>query len=368
MIKVYIVDDSATVRKILTNMLSHQPGIQVIGAAANPIFAWRRMQNNWPDVIISDIEMPQMDGIEFLKKLMLERPTPVVICSAYVTTENCKTVEALARGAVEIIEKPKLAVGKFLQQQSKKITDTIRNAAQANISAIKAAAVTCNSAQTAHGTFALNKSLESTHAVGADAILTSKPCQRIPSTAKLITIGCSTGGTQALEKILANLNSSVPGIVIVQHMPEKFTAAFAKRLNTLCTIEVKEAQDGDIVEAGHAYLSPGNKHLLIKRSHNQYTLRLKDGPPVNRHKPSVDVLFRSTAQSAGKNAVGYLLTGMGRDGARGLLEMREAKATTYAQSERTCAVFGMPGSAIKLNAAQYQIDLGNIADSIERVV
>ncbi|WP_198782294.1 protein-glutamate methylesterase/protein-glutamine glutaminase [Shewanella putrefaciens] len=343
-IKVLIVDDSAVVRQVLSDMLSGQKDIELIGTASDPLFAVNKMRDIWPDVIILDIEMPRMDGLTFLRKIMGSRPTPVVICSSLTEKGAETTVAALAAGAAAIFTKPQLGVKAFLHQSRDELLAAIREAALAKLTRLAPLNKTApNKSQLNQAP--LNKSM-------------------IKTTEKVVAIGTSTGGTVALEQILTCLSPHSPGIVIVQHMPEKFTAAFAQRLNSLSEIEVKEAQSGDRVRPGLALLAPGGQHMTLTRNGAFYQVEVKAGPAVNRHCPSVDVLFRSVSKHAGKNAVGFLLTGMGDDGARGLLEMREAGADTFAQDEASSVVFGMPKEAIKRGAAMYIIDLASVPESI----
>lgn len=344
-IKVLIVDDSAVVRQVLSDMMANQQDIEVIGTAADPIFAAAKMKAEWPDVITLDVEMPRMDGITFLKKIMQGRPTPVVICSSLTEKGAETTMEAMGAGAVAIFTKPQMGVKGFLEQSKADLLDAIREAARSNVAAL------------GRRTFARPAAVE------AETIAAVPQAQTAMSrtTEKVVAIGTSTGGTIALEQILTNLAPGCPGIVIVQHMPEKFTAAFSSRLNQLCSIEVKEAEDGDRVRPGQALIAPGGKHMSLTRSGAFYQVQVKAGPAVNRHCPSVDVLFRSAAKCAGKNSVGIILTGMGDDGARGLLEMREAGAVTYAQDEASSVVFGMPKEAIKRDAAMQIISLDQVA-------
>lgn len=337
-INVLIVDDSAVVRQVLTEQLNKDKQIQVIGAAPDPIFAQKRMQNQWPDVIVLDIEMPRMDGITFLKQVMAERPTPVVICSTLTEQGAQTTFSALQAGAVSIITKPKIGLKDFLQDSASEVVGAVKAAAGAKLSNAKRQP-TLNKVQ------APKRSLQQT-------------------TQKIVAIGTSTGGTQALEAVLTALPRVCPAIVIVQHMPEKFTSMFAQRLNSLCQIEVREASDGDRIMPGQALIAPGGKHTQIKRSGAQYKVIVRDGPLVNRHKPSVDVLFKSAAEQVGNNAVGYILTGMGDDGARGLKQMQDAGAVTFAQDEKSCIVFGMPKEAIALGAADHVINLADVPQSI----
>ena len=329
MIKVFIVDDSALVRQVLTACLDSHPGIRVIGQAADPLFALDKMQREWPDVLVLDVEMPRMDGITFLRKIMAERPTPAIICSTLTEAGADITLEALAAGAVGIFTKARLGLKDSLQQIAGDLIRQIETAARSQPRAMPRQAT----AQPA-------PPQEKSAAAG------------FATTDRVVALGTSTGGTQALEVVLRQLPVDCPGIVIVQHMPEKFTAAFAQRLDGLCRIEVREAKHMDRVRSGLALIAPGGRHMQLKRSGAQYFVEVVDGPPVNRHKPSVDVLFRSVARHAGRNALGIIMTGMGDDGARGLLAMREAGARTVAQDEASCVVFGMPKEALRLNAAQ----------------
>jgi len=353
-IRVMIVDDSAVVRQVIRENLEREADIEVIGAAADPLFALDRMKNDWPDVITLDVEMPRMDGITFLRKIMAEHPTPVVICSSLAEKGAETTMEALAAGAVGIITKPKMGVKQFLQDASNDLVSAVRAAARSNMRNVLA---TSRSAPAAAPPVKLS----------ADAVLAARAAASTAmskTTEGIIAIGTSTGGTQALEMVLTMLPAVCPGIVIVQHMPEKFTALFAQRLNTLCQLEVCEARNGDRVIPGRALIAPGGLHMLLRRSGAQYIVEVVDGPLVNRHKPSVDVLFRSVAQVAGRNALGIIMTGMGDDGARGLHEMHEAGARTVAQDEATCVVFGMPKEAIKLGGVDKIVPLDLVAREI----
>lgn len=351
-INVLIVDDSAVVRQVLTKMLGEDPAIHVIAAVSDPLFAMERMKMHWPDVIVLDVEMPRMDGITFLRKIMSERPTPVVICSTLTERGAETTMQALAAGAVSIVTKPKINLKKFMEDSSSDIAGAVKDASHANPKRLVASPALASP----------------THEVApkltADAILPSGGAAMAQTTERIVAIGTSTGGTQALELVLTALPKVCPGMVIVQHMPEKFTAAFAARLNSLSQIEVKEAQNNDRVIPGRALIAPGGKHMVLKRSGAQYFVEVLDGPLVNRHRPSVDVLFRSVAKVAGKNATGIIMTGMGDDGAAGLLEMRNAHARTVAQDEATCVVFGMPKEAIKRGAAEKIIPLQAIPGEI----
>ncbi|OEC35127.1 two-component system, chemotaxis family, response regulator CheB [Pseudomonas cuatrocienegasensis] len=346
-IKVMIVDDSAVVRQVLSAVLSADTSIEVIGTAADPLFALSKMERNWPDVIVLDVEMPRMDGITFLKKLMAERPTPVVICSTLTEKGASTTMQALAAGAVSIVTKPQANLSKFLVNASDDLINAVKGAARANVRQLLKGKVAESPAAVAPK-------------LSADAILAPAQGAMTRTTERIVAIGTSTGGTQALEYILTSLPRVCPGIIIVQHMPERFTAAFAERLNGLCQIEVLEARHGDRVMPGRALIAPGGRHMLLKRSGAQYVVEVVDGPPVSRHKPSVDVLFRSTARAAGANATGIIMTGMGDDGARGLREMHDVGALTFGQDEASCVVYGMPKEAMKLGAVSREIPLEQI--------
>jgi two-component system chemotaxis response regulator CheB len=355
-IKVMIIDDSAVVRQVMSGVLSADAGVEVIGAVADPIFAMERMKRQWPDVILLDVEMPRMDGITFLRKLMSERPTPVVICSTLTEAGAATTLEALAAGAVTTITKPKVGLKEFLHDASSELTNAIRVAAKANLRK-RASGSTAARAPAQGGPVPSKNSADVILAPAREKAMTR-------TTERVVAIGTSTGGTQALEHVLTQLPAVCPGIVIVQHMPPMFTAAFASRLNSVCEIEVREAKNNDRVMPGTALLAPGGKHLLLKRSGALYYVEVKEGPPVNRHCPSVDVLFRSAAACAGSNALGVIMTGMGDDGARGLKEMRDAGAHTIAQDEASCVVFGMPREAIRLDAAERVIPLDDVPRAI----
>ncbi len=355
-IKVLIVDDSAVVRQVAREVLAADPGIEVIGVAADPLIALVLMKQCWPDVIVLDIEMPRMDGLTFLRKIMAEHPTPVVICSTLTDKGAETTLEALAAGAVNIITKPKLGLKQFLQDSSNDIVAAVRAAAHANVRRLAGLAAATAAAVAKPPSPKLS----------ADAVLASAPFHRAMTrtTDAVVAIGTSTGGTQALEAVLTKLPAVCAGIVIVQHMPEKFTALFAQRLNSICAIEVREARNGDRVLPGLALIAPGGRHMMLRRSGAQYQVEVTDGPLVNRHKPSVDVLFRSVAQAAGCNALGIITTGMGDDGARGMREMHEAGATTVAEDESSCVVFGMPKEAIKLGGVDKVVPLNHIPHEI----
>ena len=346
-IRVLIVDDSAVVRQTISDLLSTDPAIEVIGTASDPFIAAEKIELEIPDVITLDVEMPKMDGLTFLQKIMTQNPIPVVICSSLTTQGSETVIKAFEYGAVEIITKPKLGTKQFLEESTIHICDIIKAASLVNVK---------------------RKSVWQTVVqpkLSADVVLAkSKNNSMVETTEKIIVVGASTGGTEALRVFLESLPSDSPGIVIVQHMPENFTRAFAKRLDGLCKISVKEAEDGDTVIRGRALIAPGNHHLLVKRSGARYYVEIKEGPLVSRHRPSVDVLFRSAARYAGKNAVGVIMTGMGDDGAKGMLELMEAGAHTIAQDEKSCVVFGMPNEAIKLGAVESVLSLSKIADHI----
>jgi two-component system chemotaxis response regulator CheB len=339
----------------LTDILNADPDIQVIGAACDPYAAARRIAQEIPDVITLDVEMPRMDGITFLRKLMAQHPIPVVMCSSLVEESSAALMQALEAGAVDIIAKPRVDTRQFLLESSVRICDAVKAAAGADLRRLPAHA----KAPPAGG--AKTAAASNTDAARA---LRSKRNSAGRKARTIVCIGASTGGTESLKVVLEALPEDCPGIVIVQHMPEKFTAAFAKRLDSLCAIEVKEAEDGDEVLCGRALIAPGNKHTALKRRGDQYHVSVEDGPLVSRHRPSVDVLFRSAAQHAGINALGILMTGMGADGASGLLDMRNAGAQTVAQDEATSVVFGMPKEAIERGAAGKVLPLELIAGQI----
>jgi two-component system chemotaxis response regulator CheB len=344
-----VVDDSAVVRQVVTGLLDQAPGIEVMAAVADPVLAIERLKQEWPDVIVLDVEMPRMDGITFLRMIMQQRPTPVVICSTLTDKGARTTLEAMAAGAVAIVTKPKMGLKQFLAESSDELVNTVRAAAKANVRRLASGPAPV--APVKHT---------------ADAILPPATRAMAQTTERVVALGTSTGGTQALEEVLTALPRVSPGIVIVQHMPEKFTAAFAARLDSLCRIAVKEAENNDRVVPGRALIAPGGRHMLLKRSGAQYFVEVVDGPLVNRHRPSVDVLFRSVARSAGANALGVIMTGMGDDGAAGLLEMRNVGARTVAQDEESCVVFGMPKEAIKRGGAERTLPLSAVAAEIQK--
>lgn len=346
-IKVLIVDDSAVVRQTLQEVLSSDPEIEVIATASDPFIAAQKINLTIPDVITLDVEMPRMDGLTFLRKIMEQHPIPVVICSSLTEKGSETALKALEYGAIELITKPKLGTKQFFEESRIRICDVVKAAANVNLNR-KVASI---------------PKVEPKHS--ADVIIAkSERSSMIETTEKVVVIGSSTGGTEAIKVVLESLPLDSPGIVIVQHMPENFTKAFAKRLDSICGISVKEAAEGDSVLRGRALIAPGNHHLLLKRSGARYFVEIKEGPLVSRHRPSVDVLFRSAARYAGKNAIGIILTGMGDDGAKGLFEMKQSGAFTIAQSEESCVVFGMPKEAIKLGGVDKVIPLEHISGSI----
>lgn len=338
-IRVFIVDDSAVVRKLMSELLASSPMIEVIGTAADPIFAQKKMEKDWPDVILLDIEMPRMDGLTFLRKIMAERPTPVIICSTLTERGARASLEALSAGAVEVIAKPKLDLQGFLSESGASVIKAVTAAARAR------------PRQRATAGAARRPSSAANPSVVTSILRNSR---------QIVAIGTSTGGTTALESILTAMPNQCPPIVIVQHMPEKFTTAFAQRLNQICECEVREAANGDLVRAGLVLIAPGGKHMEIRKTVAGYAVVVREGPAVSGHRPSVDVLFRSVARVAGAQARGIIMTGMGRDGAQGLLAMREAGARTAAQNEESCVVFGMPKEAIALGAAEEVTPLDSI--------
>ncbi|HRZ65486.1 MAG TPA: chemotaxis response regulator protein-glutamate methylesterase [Spirochaetia bacterium] len=353
-IRVLIVDDSAVVRQTLKEILDSDSEIEVMGTAADPIFALKRMESDKPDVIITDVEMPRMDGLTFLRGVMEKDPVPVVVCSSKTEEGSENAMRALEYGAVEIIQKPKLGTKQFLEESRMRICDAVK---AADLSRRK-----------------LGKPRERAPIpevapkLTADVMLPKPDSGHVfvETTEKVVVVGASTGGTEALKEFLEAFPEDAPGIVIVQHMPEHFTAAFAKRLDGLCRINVKEAEDNDTVIRGRALIAPGNRHTLLKRSGARYYVEVKEGPLVCRHRPSVDVLFRSAARYAARNAVGVIMTGMGDDGSRGMKELHDAGAYTIAQDEASCVVFGMPNEAIKLGGVDMVLGLGAIAQEVQR--
>ena len=343
-IKVMLVDDSAVVRQTISKVLDSDPDIEVIEACQDPYIAAKKLRTVIPDVMVLDVEMPRMDGITFLQKIMSQNPIPVIICSTLVEQGAETTLKALEYGAVDIIQKPTIGTKKFLEEATVLLTDAVKAAARVNVKKIT------------------TRTRQIAPKLTADAVLSAADGKAMSKTTeKIIVIGASTGGTEAVRSVLEVMPQDAPGIVIVQHMPQGFTASFAKRLNELCKINVKEAKDGDTVLRGHALIAPGNCHTLIKRSGARYFVEVRDGPLVARHRPSVDVLFRSSARYAGSNAVAAILTGMGDDGAAGMKEMHETGAYTIAQDEKTSVVYGMPASAVKQGGVDIILPLNRIA-------
>jgi two-component system chemotaxis response regulator CheB len=352
-IKVLIVDDSATVRQTLKEVLESDPEIEVIATAADPFIAASRLAQEVPDVITLDVEMPRMDGLTFLDKIMKQHPMPVVMCSSLTAQGSETALSALEKGAVDIIEKPRIGTRQFLEESRIRICDAIKSAAQARMPSRRG-----------HPPAPMSVAPK----LSADVIIPRSGSQAmIQTTEKIVAVGASTGGTEALKVFLEQMPADAPGIVIVQHMPEKFTEAFANRLNSICKIGVKEAVDGDSVLRGHALIAPGNKHTLIKRSGARYFVEVRDGPLVSRHRPSVDVLFRSAARYAGRNCVGVIMTGMGDDGAKGMREMKEAGGYNLAQDEASCVVFGMPKEAIEAGGVDEILPLDKLAPEVVRL-
>ena len=349
---VLVVDDSAVVREVMTAVLAQEQDI-VVATASDPLIAMQKMRHQRPDVIILDLEMPRMDGLTFLRQIVRSDPIPVVVCSALTGAGTTLGLQAMEEGAVDVVTKPRLGVKEFLFESAVTLIDAVRAAHRSRRTLGRAGLRTPTP----------------TPRRTADAALPAKPTSRLsrPSN-RVIAVGASTGGTEALRVILEAMPPDVPGLLIVQHMPEGFTNAFAQRLNQTCRIEVKEAESGDRVVAGRALIAPGNRHALISAVAGEYIVDVVDGPLVSRHRPSVDVLFRSVAQSAGAKAIGVILTGMGSDGAEGLLKMKQSGAMTIAQDEASCVVFGMPKEAIERGAAGQIIGLGQIADCILRGV
>lgn len=347
-IRVLVVDDSAVVRQSLTSILESDPQIEVMGTAADPLIAVKKIMKEVPDVITLDIEMPRMDGLTFLRKIMSQHPIPVVVISSLTSQGTEVAMKALEYGASEIIGKPAMNAAQFFNESKIMLCDAVKAASQAKLSRLKIVSTP---------TVELVKPKYSADIILEKASLKS----RIVDTEKIIVLGASTGGTEAIRLLLRNLPSRMPGIAIVQHMPEGFTKSFANSLNANSELEVKEAEDGDRLYQGRVLIAPGNHHMLLKRTGKEYSVEVKEGPLVNRHRPSVDVLFRSAARYSGQNATGILLTGMGADGAKGLLELKESGANTIAQDQQTSVVFGMPKEAIKLGAADEILAIDAIA-------
>ncbi|GAB7536224.1 chemotaxis response regulator protein-glutamate methylesterase [Burkholderia sp. 22PA0099] len=338
-IKVLCVDDSALIRSLMTEIINSQPDMSVCATAPDPLVARDLIKQHNPDVLTLDVEMPRMDGLDFLERLMRLRPMPVVMVSSLTERGSEITLRALELGAVDFVTKPRVGIRDGMLDYAEKLADKIRAAARARVRQAAPARPAAAAGQ-------------------ANAPLMNNP---LVSTEKLLIVGASTGGTEAIRELLVPLPPDAPAVLIAQHMPPGFTKSFAQRLNTLCRIAVKEAEHGERVLPGHAYIAPGHAHLLLARSGANYIAHLSDEPPVNRHRPSVDVLFRSAATHAGKNAIGVILTGMGRDGAAGLLEMKRAGARTFAQDEASCVVFGMPREAIALGGADEVVPLSEMS-------
>jgi two-component system chemotaxis response regulator CheB len=348
-IQVLVVDDSAVVRQVTQALLSQEPDM-VVTVAADPLIALDKMKHTRPHVILLDLEMPRMDGLTFLRKVMAEDPIPTLVCSSVAGRGTETAMRALGEGAVGIVSKPKVGVREFLNESAVMLVDMVRSAAQAKV-------------RRRHGgpVAPVPYPIKRKPVTGNGA----RPGQRAVGD-KIIFIGASTGGTEAVETILTAMPIDAPGIVVVQHMPELFTAAFASRLNDICQIEVKEAADGDLILPGRAFIAPGNRHTAIQRLRGNFAIEILDGPLVSRHRPSVNVLFHSAAANVGPNAVGVMLTGMGNDGSEGMLEMKRAGAVNIAQNEQTCVVFGMPKEAIAIGAVDYIVPLRQIAGQMLR--
>ena len=349
--KVLVIDDSALIRQLLSEILSSDPNIEVVGAAPDPLIAREKIKLLNPDVLTLDVEMPKMDGIAFLKNLMRLRPMPVVMVSSLTEQGADVTLEALEVGAVDFLTKPKIDLSHSLQSYSEEIIAKVKAAAGARVRAYNDASSPGNVPPK----------------LSADVVLAKKNAMtHLRTTDRIIAVGASTGGTEAIKEILMRMPAESPGMMITQHIPQEFSKPFANRMNSVSAMTVCEAQDGQQIVTGHAYIAPGGRHLYVERSGARYLCRLSDGLPVNRHRPSVDVLFRSVAQNVGFNSIGVILTGMGDDGAGGLKEMQEAGAQTIAQDEKTSVVWGMPGEAVKRGAADKILPLERIADALMR--
>jgi len=344
-IKVYVVDDSAVVRQTFMHLLQGEPGIELMGSAPNPLIAAPVIRKTRPDVLLLDIEMPGMDGLTFLRQIMSEMPIPTVICSTLTEHGSKVALDALAAGAVAVVAKPRLGLKQFLEDSRRELLQTLKTAARSRPRSIAAAPRPVQAPAPA-----------ASAVPGVHALAVNKP----------VVLGASTGGTQAIESVLMALPGDCPGVAIVQHMPEHFTAMYAQRLDTLCAVNVREAKDGDRLQRGVVLIAPGGKHMQLRKAGGAYFTVISDGPPVNRHKPSVDVLFQSTAECAGKDVLAIILTGMGNDGARGMKLLHDGGARTVAQNEETCVVFGMPMEAIRLNGVDEVLPLGQVASAILR--
>ncbi len=353
-IKVLIVDDSALVRKILTEILNSDKEIEVVGTALDPLIARDKIKQLKPDVITLDVEMPRMDGVTFLRNLMRLHPLPVVMISSLTEKGADITFDALEAGAIDFVAKPKIDVKDGLQEYTEEIVEKVKAASKVKVGIVS-------------GSSATTKPVEKK--LSADSVIQKQTGKkRFKTTDQIIALGASTGGTEAIKEVLVQMPPDSPGMVISQHIPEAFSGPFAERMNGVSAMTVCEAKDGQQILPGHVYIAPGSHHLLVERNGAQYICRLNDGERVNRHKPSVDVMFRSVAQNVGPNAIGVILTGMGDDGAKGLLEMKETGAKTMVQDEKTSVVWGMPGSAAKLGAADSECPLNQIATNIMKLV
>jgi len=351
-IRVLIVDDSALVRRLLADMLSTDREIEVLGAAGDAYIAREKIKALNPDVLTLDVEMPKMDGVTFLRNLMRLRPMPVIMVSTLTEHGADITLDALAAGAVDYLAKPKIDVASSLADYRDELVMKIKAAATAQVRKLDISA---------------GVRLEPTARVGVDALLPKAAPRHFRTTDRIIAIGASTGGTEAIKDVLMGFAPDTPGVMIAQHIPKAFSGPFARRMDSSCRMAVCEAEDGQQVLPGHVYIAPGDRHLMLVRDGARYVCRLDDGTPVNRHKPSVDVLFRSVAQEAGRNAIGVILTGMGKDGAVGLKDMREAGATTIAQDEATSVVWGMPGEAVAIGGAEQVLPLEAISGRVSRL-
>ena len=360
-IKVLVIDDSALVRQVMTEVLNSNSAIEVIGTAKDPFDAREKIKALKPDVLTLDVEMPKMDGITFLSNLMRLHPIPVVMVSTLTQAGADITFEALELGAIDFVTKPTIGVSEGLSEYAEEICEKVITASKVNVSKISD-----RQARRAASPSANIEPLSVDKKLSADAVLEKRsvPKTKLKTTEKIIALGASTGGTEAIKEVLMGMPANSPGIVISQHIPEAFSKPFAERMNKHSAMTVYEAVDGQQILPGHVYIAPGNRHLIVERSGARYICRLNDGPPVNRHKPSVDVMFRSVAQNVGPNAVGVILTGMGADGAQGLKEMLENGAPTLVQDEKTSVVWGMPGEAYKIGAATDQYPLEKIAKEL----
>jgi two-component system chemotaxis response regulator CheB len=362
-IKVYVVDDSAVVRQTVAHLLSSIADVELIGSAPNPLIAIEAIKKNRPDVLLLDIEMPGMDGLTFLRQVMSTNPIPTVICSTLTSEGSRVALDALAAGAVAVLAKPKLGLKQFLEESRQEMIQTLKAAARSRprtrsplLASSTAAAAGKSQPRPGSARLGMGAGGTAPTGTGVHSLAVNKP----------VVIGSSTGGTQALELVLTSLPADAPGIAITQHMPEKFTALYASRLDGICAMNVREAREGDRLERGVVLIAPGGRHMQLRKAAGQYYVNVIDGPPVNRHKPSVDVLFRSAADCAGANALAILMTGMGDDGARGMKLMHDGGARTIAQDEESCVVFGMPKEAIKLGAVDEILPLDSLARAIQQ--